>query len=263
MKGVVARHLPGRHARRHHARHSAARRRSPARSSWRRRTATFPPGTIFLVVVDPGVGSARRGDRRRGRRLPVRRRPTTACSTLVLDETPPQRVVELTERRYARPTVSRTFEGRDRFAPAAAWLARGIELDRARPPGADACMRLDVPQPRRRRRRHRRRSAARRSLRQPGHQHRSPRVRRVRPGGRAIVVRSAIAPVAQRRGDVRRGRGRASSCALFGSTDHLEIAVNGGSAAETLGARPRRRRARRVAARDTHLPRVRDRRPIR
>ena len=32
-------------------------------------------------------------------------------------------MVELTERRYARPTVSRTFEGRDRFAPAAAWLA--------------------------------------------------------------------------------------------------------------------------------------------
>ena len=41
---------------------------------------------------------------------------------------PPKRVVELTERRYARPTVSRTFEGRDRFAPAAAWLAKGIEL---------------------------------------------------------------------------------------------------------------------------------------
>ena len=36
--------------------------------------------------------------------------------------------MELTERRYARPTVSRTFEGRDRFAPAAAWLAKGIQL---------------------------------------------------------------------------------------------------------------------------------------
>src|SRR5215471_65783 len=35
---------------------------------------------------------------------------------------------ELTERRYARPTVSRTFERRDRFAPAAAWLARGVQL---------------------------------------------------------------------------------------------------------------------------------------
>ena len=35
------------------------------------------------------------------------------------DEHAPKRVVELSERRYARPTVSRTFEGRDRFAPAA------------------------------------------------------------------------------------------------------------------------------------------------
>ena len=33
----------------------------------------FPAGTIFLVVVDPGVGSARRGPGRRGGRLPVRR----------------------------------------------------------------------------------------------------------------------------------------------------------------------------------------------
>ena len=34
----------------------------------------------------------------------------------------------MTERRYARPTVSRTFEGRDRFAPAAGWLAKGVDL---------------------------------------------------------------------------------------------------------------------------------------
>ena len=57
--------------------------------------------------------------------------------TAVLDEHPPKRVVELTERKYARPTVSRTFEGRDRFAPAAAWLAKGIDLAAlGRPAGA-------------------------------------------------------------------------------------------------------------------------------
>ena len=48
--------------------------------------------------------------------------------TAVFRDTPPKRVVELTERKYARPTVSRTFEGRDRFAPAAGWLAKGIVL---------------------------------------------------------------------------------------------------------------------------------------
>src|SRR5206468_3687159 len=87
----------------------------------------FPPGTVFLVVVDPGVGSARR---------PIAAEagayrfvaPDNGVLSLTFKETAPQRVVELTERRYARPTVSRTFEGRDRFAPAAAWLAKGIQL---------------------------------------------------------------------------------------------------------------------------------------
>jgi S-adenosyl-L-methionine hydrolase (adenosine-forming) len=88
----------------------------------------FPPATIFLVVVDPGVGSGRRG-------LGVEAgdyrfvAPDNGVLTAVLRETPPRRLVELTERRYARPTVSRTFEGRDRFAPAAAWLAKGIQLN--------------------------------------------------------------------------------------------------------------------------------------
>src|SRR5437867_1946111 len=87
----------------------------------------FPPGTIFLVVVDPGVGSTRRG-------LAVEAgdyrfvAPDNGVLSAVLEEVPAKRIVELTERRYARATVSRTFEGRDRFAPAAAWLARGIEL---------------------------------------------------------------------------------------------------------------------------------------
>src|SRR6185295_7212791 len=67
--------------------------------------------------------------------------------TAVFDEHPPKRVVELTERKYARPTVSRTFEGRDRFAPAAAWLAKGIDLPALGRP-AGAIHRLEIPQPR-------------------------------------------------------------------------------------------------------------------
>src|SRR4029453_12259 len=87
----------------------------------------FPAGTIFLVVVDPGVGSTRGGIAAApgGYKLGA---PDNGVRTAVVDEHPLKRVVELTERRYARPTVSRTFEGRDRFAPAAAWLAKGIEL---------------------------------------------------------------------------------------------------------------------------------------
>src|SRR5471030_2981133 len=102
----------------------------------------FPHGTIFLVVVDPGVGSARRGiAAETGDHRFVA--PDNGVLTAVLDEHPPKRVVELTERKYARPTVSRTFEGRDRFAPAAAWLAKGIELGALGRPAAPI-QRLDI-----------------------------------------------------------------------------------------------------------------------
>src|SRR5882672_10272784 len=106
----------------------------------------FPSGTIFLVVVDPGVGSSRRGlaAEAGGYKFVA---PDNGVLTAVLDEHPAKRVVELTERRYARPTVSRTFEGRDRFAPAAAWLAKGAELSAfGRPAGP--VHRLELSQPR-------------------------------------------------------------------------------------------------------------------
>jgi len=87
----------------------------------------YPAGTIFLVVVDPGVGTDRRGIAAEagGWRFVA---PDNGVLTSVFEEFPPKKVVELTERRYARPTVSRTFEGRDRFAPAAAWLSKGVHL---------------------------------------------------------------------------------------------------------------------------------------
>jgi S-adenosyl-L-methionine hydrolase (adenosine-forming) len=103
----------------------------------------FPAGTIFVAVVDPGVGAARRGfaaDTGDHRFVA----PDNGVLTQVLRETPPKKMVELTERRYARPTVSRTFEGRDRFAPAAAWLAKGIQLSALGRPITDV-QRLDIP----------------------------------------------------------------------------------------------------------------------
>jgi hypothetical protein len=105
----------------------------------------FPTGTIFVVVVDPGVGSARRG-------IAVETAdykfvaPDNGVLTAVLREAPAKKMVELTERRYARPTVSRTFEGRDRFAPAAAWLAKGIQLSALGRPVAEI-QRIEIPVP--------------------------------------------------------------------------------------------------------------------
>jgi S-adenosylmethionine hydrolase len=105
----------------------------------------FPAGTIFVAVVDPGVGSARR------RVAPDTREnlyvaPDNGVQTQFYRETPPKKIVELTERRYARPTVSRTFEGRDRFAPAAAWLAKGTQLAALGRPILNV-HRLDIPLP--------------------------------------------------------------------------------------------------------------------
>src|SRR5215218_8592409 len=105
----------------------------------------FPAGTIFLAVVDPGVGSARRGIAAEAGDYRFVA-PDNGVLTVVLRELPPKRVVELSERRYARPTVSRTFEGRDRFAPAAAWLAKGIELTALGRPAVNI-QRLDLPRP--------------------------------------------------------------------------------------------------------------------
>ena len=83
----------------------------------------FPSGTVFLVVVDPGVGSGRRAIAAETKDYTFVA-PDNGVLTAVFRETPPKHVIELTERKYARPTVSRTFEGRDRFAPAAGCAER-------------------------------------------------------------------------------------------------------------------------------------------
>ncbi|MDE3156968.1 MAG: SAM-dependent chlorinase/fluorinase [Acidobacteriota bacterium] len=191
----------------------------------------FPAGTIFLVVVDPGVGSARRGlAAEAGDYRFVA--PDNGVLTAVFRDTPPRRVVELTERRYARATVSRTFEGRDRFAPAAAWLAKGVELVALGRPAAD-WRPLDIPAP------------AIEGDRLAGEvlrvDHfgnlvtnidRSTFERFADAGGLQIRAgRHAIERLVSTYGDV----GSGEVCALFGSTEQLEIAANGGSAAAALG----------------------------
>jgi len=191
----------------------------------------FPVGTIFVAVVDPGVGSPRKGiaaDTGDYRFVS----PDNGLLTGVVREAPPKKVVELTERRYGRPTVSRTFEGRDRFAPAAAWLAKGIQLAALGRPVADL-HRLDIPQP----------AVAEESIRGA--------VLRVDRFGNVItnVDRKTFEKFARDvRVQIMAGGGTVGRlvatyadiqsgevCALFGSTDHLELSANSGSAADILG----------------------------
>jgi S-adenosylmethionine hydrolase len=87
----------------------------------------FPPDTVHLAVVDPGVGSERRA-------IAVRTAqgtfvaPDNGVLSYVLDAGPPQVAVSLTNPQYHLARVSRTFHGRDIFAPAAAYLARGVPV---------------------------------------------------------------------------------------------------------------------------------------
>ena len=190
----------------------------------------FPHDTVFLVVVDPGVGSKRRGLAADigDYRLVA---PDNGVLTAVFEEVAPKKVVEITERRYGRPTVSRTFEGRDRFAPAAAWLAKGTQLTALGRPVQEyvtiALPRAEVEP-----------EAVRGA------------VVRVDRFGNAVtnIARAAFEHLAatgtvqiaagshrvQRLvatyGDI----GDGEVCALFGGTDHLELAMNAASAAEQL-----------------------------
>jgi S-adenosylmethionine hydrolase len=190
----------------------------------------FPVGTIFLAVVDPGVGSSRRGlaaDTGDYRFVA----PDNGLLTAVFQEMPPKKVVELTERRYARPTVSRTFEGRDRFAPAAAWLAKGIQLS-ALGRAVASYQQIEIP----------RADVTATTLRglvllvdRFGNlvTNIDRRTFEAFARDRAVAVTAGgllIAGVVATYADIRPGE----ACALFGSTDHLEIAVNGGSAEAAL-----------------------------
>lgn len=87
----------------------------------------FPDGTIFLVVIDPGVGSHRR---------PVVVKagpyyfvaPDNGVLSYALAQFEDYQAVTLSNRDYHLPQISHTFHGRDIFAPAAAHLAHGVAM---------------------------------------------------------------------------------------------------------------------------------------
>ena len=184
----------------------------------------FPPGTIHVAVVDPGVGSQRRGI---ALQTPTAMfvgpdnglfssflRAGIAC-------------VALTNPAAHHHPVSATFHGRDIFAPVAARLANGIPLA-ALGPAVDDPVTWPDPQPQR----------------LPDGRLRAQVVYidrfgnlitnvgplsgrgdvRVQIGGTALLVRRTYA-------DVEPGE----FLALIGSSGYLEIAVRDGSAAERLG----------------------------
>jgi len=193
----------------------------------------FPRGTIFLAVIDPGVGSGRRAiaAAAAGQRFVA---PDNGVLSPILERDPSPAVVELNRPAYAAAVVSRTFEGRDRFAPAAAWLAAGVPLE-ALGDRVDTWSRLAMAEP---------------SIREDGIHGDVVRVdrfgnlvtnitgaavdlvcqQRARRATVSIGGREPV-PIVATYSDVPSG----AVCALIGSTGHVEVSVNGGSAADRLG----------------------------
>jgi S-adenosyl-L-methionine hydrolase (adenosine-forming) len=107
----------------------------------------FPPGTIHVVVVDPGVGSRRRILIAQGAPATFVV-PDNGVLSWAVEDLSVDSVVHATEARYWRPAVSRTFHGRDIFAPLAAHLARGVPVEALGPAISD-WLRIPFPLPRR------------------------------------------------------------------------------------------------------------------
>src|SRR5919199_2226697 len=107
----------------------------------------MPPG-IHLAVVDPGVGGARRALALRDAQGRIHVGPDNGLLVLAAEKLGGIAAAhELTNSEYALESVSRTFHGRDLFAPASAHLALGVALAELGPPiAADALARLDLPQ---------------------------------------------------------------------------------------------------------------------
>ena len=105
----------------------------------------FPPGTVHVAVVDPGVGSARR---------PICVETRDACfvgpDNGLLSLAAPRdrivRIVEIADERFMLSPRSGTFHGRDVFAPAAAAIASGTPLAELGPARDDMiALRLPLP----------------------------------------------------------------------------------------------------------------------
>jgi S-adenosylmethionine hydrolase len=105
----------------------------------------FPKGTIHLAVVDPGVGGVRRP-------ILIKTKehywigPDNGLFTRILQAFPDFRIFHLTNPQYFLEPVSRTFHGRDIFAPAAAHLSRGLSPAKLGKRLYDPIL-LDIPKP--------------------------------------------------------------------------------------------------------------------
>lgn len=176
----------------------------------------FPLGSVFVVVVDPGVGTARRpliatlgGKHFVG--------PDNGVLSLL-----PGATYRCIEADWGLPERSPTFHGRDLFAPVGARVARGAAVDMVGPIVRDP-VRITIPEPER-------------GFGQVLYIDHYGNAITNHPGtaGGYLHVLGHVVEVRQTYGEV----GRGELVAVTGSTGRLEIAVRDGSAAGMLGLEP-------------------------
>lgn len=93
-------------------------------------TPYYPEGTVFLVVVDPGVGTSRKAIAVKSKKGQYFILPDNGVITPVLDRDGLESAREITNQHWMiQAPLSSTFHGRDIFSPAAAHLAEGWEFD--------------------------------------------------------------------------------------------------------------------------------------
>jgi S-adenosylmethionine hydrolase len=104
----------------------------------------YPAGTVFLAVIDPGVGTERKAMIARSKRGQFFVLPDNGLLTLVADRQGLAGAREIVNPRWMLASArSSTFHGRDVFSPAAAHVAHGADWTQAGPPIAKP-VRLDI-----------------------------------------------------------------------------------------------------------------------
>jgi hypothetical protein len=97
-------------------------------------TPYYPAGTIFLVVVDPGVGTARQAIVVKSKKGQYFVLPDNGIITPVIERDGLESAREITNRSWMiSDAISSTFHGRDIFSPTAAHLAAGWDFNQAGP----------------------------------------------------------------------------------------------------------------------------------
>lgn len=104
----------------------------------------YPPGTVFVVVVDPGVGTARRPIVARLANGTLLVGPDNGVLSIAIEDHGPAEVRAIDDRGLMRGDVSSTFHGRDVFAPVGGHLAAGVPFEEVGPVVED-WVRLSAP----------------------------------------------------------------------------------------------------------------------